>query len=155
MKRIACLFLNFLVVAVLLVPFYAKCEELTESIERGRTLHLKILENFKKIDVFYKEPYLWGELTNKPLCCISVPTSEWEALDEAKKELLTRYAQSFINKIKAEPFKYAKVNPNAPMASAISRNVAAMSENSWGIMVGSISQDGKDINADRIARSGK
>lgn len=155
MRRTACLFLNFFVAAVFLFPFYARCEDLKESVENGRALHLTILASHKKVDAFYKEPYLWGELTNKPLCCISIPTSEWESLDEVKKELLARYAQSLTNRIKADPLKYAKISPNSPKASTVLRNIAAMSDDSWCIMVGSISKDGIDIGADRIARSGK
>jgi hypothetical protein len=155
MKRIAHLPLTLLIVTLLLVPLHANCENSSESIEKGKTIHLKLLARHKKIDNFYRGPFLWGELTEKPLCCISVPASDWESLDEGKKELLARYAESLIGRIKADPFRYAKVNRNAPMASAVRRNVAAMSKDSWGIVVGPVSPDGRDIGTDRIARSGK
>jgi hypothetical protein len=142
-------------VTLLIIPLDGKCENPSESIKEGKAIHLEILARHKKIDRFYREPYLWGEATSKPLCCISVPAKDWESLAEKKKELLTRYAASLVKKVKADPFKYAKVSLNAPLASVVRGNVAAMTDDSWGIMVGSISPDGRDIGADRIARSGK
>lgn len=144
-----------LIVIIFLHPLHGKSENTSESVKEGKAIHMEILARYKKIDKFYREPYLWGELTSKPLCCISVPEKDWELLTPKKKELLARYAASLVKKIKANPFKYAKVSPTAPLASAVRNNVAAMTDDSWGIMVGSISADGRDIGADRIARAGK
>jgi len=154
MRRIGWKFLTLLIAALFLLPMSGKCENLSEITKEGKAIHLEILARHKKIDKFYREPYIWGELTNKPLCCISVPAKDWELLTPKKKDLLTRYAASLVKKIKAAPFKYAKVSPTAPAAAAVRSNVAAMTDDSWGIMVGSVSADGRDIGADRIARSG-
>lgn len=155
MRRTAYLSLVLLTVTLFVVPLDGKCESLSESIKEGRAIHLGILASHKKIDRFYREPYLWGEATSKPLCLISVPANDWESLAEKKKELLARYAASLVKKVKADPFKYAKVSPNTPLSSVVRGNVAVMTDDSWGIMVGSISADGRDIGADWIARSGK
>lgn len=154
MRKTTCVYLILLIVTLFLVSVEGECGNLSENIEKGKAVHLAILSRYKKIDRFYREPFLWGELTGKPLCCISVPEKEWESLDETKKKLLADYVKSLVNKIKANPFKYAKVSPTAPMAAVVRRNIAAMTRDSWGIMVGSITPDGRDMGADRIARSG-
>lgn len=154
MKRTAYLSLILFLVALFLVPAQGECGNSSENIEKGKAMHLAILSRHKKIDKFYREPFLWGELTGKPLCCISVSEKDWESLDEPKKKLLADYAKSLVGKIKTDPFKYGKVGPTAQMAPVVRKNVAGMTDGSWGIMVGAVSPNGRDILADRIARSG-
>ena len=155
MRQNALLSLIVLMLILLFLPFDGMSENPSEGIKEGRTIHLEILARHKKLDKFYQEPYLWGEVTSKPLCCISLPIEDWESLPEKDKDSLASYAASLVKKIKADPFKYAKVSLNASLASVVRTKVVAMTDDSWGIMVGSISPDGIDIGADRIARSGK
>jgi hypothetical protein len=56
--------------------------------------------------------------------------------------------------VKIDPFNYCGVARNAPIASKIRKNVGNMNNNSWGIMSGRISEDGRDILSDKLVRSG-
>jgi hypothetical protein len=118
--------------------------------KQGHDLHLRILASNPRIDKFYRQPFIHGALSNKPVCCISVPVVNWRSLSEPEKQALKNYASSLVNQVKADPFKYSGVAVNAPVAPNVRRNVAAMSNNSWGIIVGKISPDGRDILSDQI-----
>lgn len=155
MRRTAYISFILLIVVLLFIPLNGRCESSPPNIKEGKTLHLHILARNKKIDKFYREPFVWGSGTNRPLCCISVPVRDWESLPESKKQTLAHYAASLVGKVKANPFKYAGVKANAPAALAVRGNIAGMTDDSWCIMTGAISPDGRDIGADQIARSGK
>lgn len=155
MRRTPLIAFVFIMALFLIMPIIGKCETSSESIKRGRELHLKILARHKKIDKFYKEPYIFGGATANPLCTISVPIKDWESLPNDKKQLLATYAAGSIDQVKKNPYKYARVSPNAPAAAMIAGNVARMSADSWAIMVGSVTPDGKDILSDKTAMSGK
>ena len=150
------LFSGFVVLTVLLVFItLGICESSTLKANEGKEVHMKILSHHKRIDKFYRSPFIEGSGTSTPLCCISVPSRDWDSLPESKKQALADYAASLVRVVKANPFKYAGISSNAPAAPAIASNIAKMTSNSWCIMVGNISSDGRDINSDRVARSGK
>lgn len=144
-----------LMAVLLLIPSFGTCEGLPEKIKEGQDLHLKILARHKSIDKFYRKPFIHGSATSNPLCCIAVPFKDWESLPEEKKRALADYAASLVKKVKANPFKYTGITPNAPAANLIRANVAKMTDDSWGIMAGNITPDGRDIISDKIVRSGK
>jgi len=139
----------------LLIPYSGTCEDVSQKIKEGQDLHLKILARHISIDKFYREPFIHGSATSNPLCCIAVPLRDWESLSDGKKQALADYAASLVMKVKANPFKYTGINPNAPAAKLIRANVEKMTDNSWGIMAGNITPDGRDITSDKIVRSGK
>ena len=154
--RLMAILTGILLISVfLLIPCFGTCEDLPQKIKEGQDLHLKILARHKSIDKFYREPFIHGSPTSNPLCCIAVPLKDWESLPDEKKQALADYAASLVKKVKASPFKYTGINPNAPAANLIRANVAKMTDNSWGIMAGNISPDGRDITSDKIVRSGK
>ena len=155
MRLIAILSEILLIVIFLLIPCFGTAEDLSYKIKNGQDLHLKILAHHKTIDKFYREPFIHGSATSNPLCCIAVPLKDWESLPDEKKQALADYAASLVKRVKANPFKYTGINPNAPAANFIRANVAKMTDNSWGIMAGNISSDGRDITSDKIVRSGK
>jgi hypothetical protein len=123
----------------------------TDNAGIGRSLHLKILRSHPKIDNFYRKPFIHGGLTNNPTCCISVPEQDWRSLSPSEKQALKDYAASLVQRVKSDPAKYAAI-PSDTTASNLKRNVSKMNENSWGIMVGKISQDGRDISSDEIVK---
>jgi hypothetical protein len=127
----------------------------TNLIKEGHALHLKILSKYPRIDSFYRQPFIQGSGTNNPISCISLPEKEWNGLSDSKKKALSMYAQSLINKVKANPFKYSGVSSSAPAAGLIRANVNRMSNNSWGIMVGDFTNNGSDIISGRIVGYGK
>jgi hypothetical protein len=143
-------------VVMFLIASSAISDEQAARAKQGQEFHLAILTKHKRIDKFYRNPFVEGVLTANPLLCISVPEKDWESLPESKKQALAAYVASLIDKLKSDPFKYYNgVDVNAPAAPTARRNIERMSGQSWGIMVGGISPDGKDIMSDRIARSGK
>lgn len=121
-------------------------------IEMGRKLHLSILDGHKKIDPYYREPYIFGGFSPNPQCCIAVPISDWKTLSENEKKSLKTYAASLIPTVKSQPLKYANINSNAPIAPKIKDNVLKMSGDSWNIMLGDVSSNGKDISPDMYVR---
>lgn len=125
------------------------------QIESGRALHSKILSKHPDVDQFYHKAYLFGALTDHPLSVISIPTADWLALSKAERESLEAYAASRVNAVRSSPFDYIKIPASAPVAPMIRKNVSAMTANSWGIMVGSISQDGHGIMSDDFAIKGE
>ena len=139
-----------------LMPSRPACQDQQAMVKKGRELHLGILKKLKKIDNFYREPFVNGALSTNPLLCISVPERDWEALSESKKDALAAYVASLLGNLKSDPFFYnTGVDAKAPAASIARENIKSMSGKSWGIMVGRISPDGRDIMYDRIARAGK
>jgi len=144
------------VMVMLLMPSIPRCLEQQTKIEQGKKLHLAILDKHRKIDKFYREPFVNGILTSTPLLCISVPENDWESLPESKKSMLAAYVASLLDNLKSDPFMYYNgVDANAPAAPTALKNIKKMSSESWGIMVGRISPDGRDIMSDRVARSGR
>jgi hypothetical protein len=146
-------------ISVLLVflalPLLGVCEGSSQTIAEGQRLHLGILSRHRYIDKFYKAPFVQGSGTSNPICYIALPSRDWDSLSGSKKQALADYAASLVNKVKAHPFKYSGVSSSAPAASFISRNIAKMTDTSWCIEVGPISDDGRDINAERNVRCGK
>lgn len=121
-------------------------------IEMGKKLHLSILDRHKKIDPYYREPYIFGGLSPNPQCNIAVPISDWKTLSENEKKSLKAYAASLISTVKSNPYKYANINSNAPIAPRIKDNVLKMTDDSWNITLGDISSNGKDISSDTSVR---
>jgi len=152
MRLMATLSGILLIVVFLLIPCFGTSEDLSQKIKEGRDLHLKILARYKSIEKSYHEPFIHGAATSNPLCCIAVPLKDWESLADEKKQTLAAYAASLVNEVKANPFKYTGINPNAPAAKVIRANVAKMTDNSWGIMAGNITPNGRDITSDKIVR---
>ena len=125
-------------------------DTLPNKAKTGQNIHLKILASHPKIDKFYQEPFIYGGFTKAPICCISVPETNWKSLSASDKQALKDYASSLVEKVKSDPFKYARIPSGAPAASNVRHNVSTMSDNSWGIVVGKISPDGRDILVDKI-----
>lgn len=139
-----------------LLPSRSACQEQHGMAKKGKEIHLAILNKHKKVAKVYRDPFVRGALSTKPLLCISVPAGDWAALPENKKDALAAYVASLLGKLKSDPFFYdSGIDPDAPAASIASRNIKSMSSKSWGIMTGRISPDGQDILSDRIAKAGK
>jgi len=123
--------------------------------EQGKELHLKILKKYPKVDQFYERPILYAELTNDPLVVISVPIRNWESISEKERNLLCQYVASLVNLVRSNPFSYTRVPQNAPIAPKLRENVSRMTDKSWGILAGRISEDGRDIYSDKLVITGK
>jgi len=123
--------------------------------EQGKELHLRILKRHPQIDQFYERPFLYGELTDSPLIIISVPMKDWDSISEKERDLLCEYVASLVTQARLSPFSYTKIPQNAPIAPIIKQNVSKMTEKSWGILVGRISEDGRDIYSDKLVKTGK
>lgn len=115
----------------------------------GKEIFLNILSKYDKLDRYYKKPYIFGAMTNNPLCCISVPESDWQSLTTADKESVKKYAASLIPIVKEHPFIYTDIKPDAPAAPQIKSNVMKMTMDSWAIMLGKVASNGTDITADK------
>lgn len=123
------------------------------EVEAGRFLHKILLDRHSTIDPYYRKPGLSGELTASPLLVIAVPEEDWKSLSPQQQMTLTAYAASFIDAARADPLSYSDTPASAPAAQTIRRNVATMTRQSWGIIVGEISSDGRDIMTDRVVRA--
>lgn len=121
--------------------------------KEGQKLHQQILFH-SLVGKFYKEPFIWGAGTNIPLCCIFVPISHWSSLPEGSRELLAHYAASFVEEVKSDPFTYMSVLESSPAGPLLRANVQKMTGDSWGIVVGQVTNGGSDIRSGRIAKSG-
>lgn len=125
------------------------------SAARGQELHLKILSRYPFLEAYYKRPYIWGSATGSPQCCISVPKRYWDSeLNEDQKALLGRYAASYIQIAKDNPSEYLAIDSNAPSYNRLIRNISAMNQSSWCIMIGNIINNGADIAADETSMYG-
>jgi hypothetical protein len=122
--------------------------------QEGQELHRQILSRHLEIGEFYKEPFIWGAGTNTPMCSIFVPNENWNSLPENGRELLAHYAASSVDKVKSDPFTYMSILQSAPVAPLVRANVQKMTGESWGIVVGNATNEGRDISAHRIAKSG-
>lgn len=145
----------FVLALFLAIPINGSCESQENRIKEGKDIHTKILNRHKKIDRYYRKPFIHGALTETPLSCIAVPDKEWRTLSDSKKQALAAYAASFVKKVKADPSKYTGTNKNAPLAPRINSNALKMSDASWCIFAGEITPDGRDILLDRMVLSGK
>lgn len=123
--------------------------------EQGKELHLKILKKHPKIDQFYARPTLYAELTNEPLVVINIPIRDWRSISEKEKSILCEYVASLINQVRSNPFSYTRIPQNAPIAPKLRESVSKMTERSWGILAGRISEDGRDIYSDELVKTGK
>lgn len=123
--------------------------------EQGRELHLRILRKHPKIDRFYEKPMLSGELTDNPLVVINVPAKDWASISEKDRDLLCKYVASLVTKVRSSPFSYTTIPENAPIASRVKQNISKMTDRSWGIRVGRISEDGRDIYSDKVVKTGQ
>ena len=141
--------------ALVLLPALVFAQASAESVKEGRETLRKILARHKRLDKSYKDPYVSGSGTSNPQCCIIIPKSNWNSLSEPKKKALADYTSSLISVVKANPIKYSGVSPGAPAASFVAGNISKMSTNSWCIIVGEITPDGKDITLDRTVMSGQ
>ena len=126
-----------------------------ELAAKGKALHTTILDRHPKIDAFYREPSLWGAASPEPLAVITVPESDWATLAPEEIEALKAYASSQVNGVRSAPLAKSGIPANAPAAPLVRQNAALMGASSWGIMVGRISDDGRDILSDRIATRGR
>ena len=125
------------------------------QVEAGRALHALILGRHPGVERFYKRATLWGAMTESPLVIISVPSADWRALSSAEQESLKAYAASCVEAVRASPFSYTNIPASAPLAPTIRQKAAAMTANSWGIMAGAISSDGRDIMSDDVVVRGQ
>jgi hypothetical protein len=121
--------------------------------EQGKELHLRILKEHHKIDQVYEKPTLFGELTDNPLVVINVPINDWDSISYKDKSLLCEYVKSLITQVRSDPFAYTKIPQNAPIAHKFKQNIFKMTDKSWGVLVGRISEDGRHIYSDKVART--
>ncbi|MFZ2445749.1 MAG: hypothetical protein WAW37_05290 [Syntrophobacteraceae bacterium] len=123
-------------------------------IEAGKILHIQILDRHPQIDKFYRRPLLHAGLTDKPLAVICLPVSDWQTLTESERASICAYAANLVAAVKAKPFQYTQMPPTAPAASTLRGKVAKMTNDSYGILAGRISEDGRDILSDEVVRCG-
>jgi hypothetical protein len=126
-----------------------------ELAAKGKALHSAILDRHPKIDGFYREPSLWGAASPDPLAVITVPESDWATLAPDEIEALKAYASSQVNGVRSAPLAKSGIPATAPGAPLVRQNATLMGASSWGIMVGRISDDGRDILSDRVATRGR
>lgn len=119
----------------------------------GRALHLSIINKYPSLAKEYKQPFIFGGLTENPICLISVPSKDWASLSREKKLRLFDYAQSLIPVVKANPDKYAGLGPNAPIAPRVRANISRMNDSSWGVDVGDFTNGSKDLLSGNIITS--
>ncbi|MFG0275175.1 MAG: hypothetical protein ACF8QF_08960 [Phycisphaerales bacterium] len=125
-----------------------------EQVEAGRALHSAILDRHPLIDASYRRASLWGALSNQPLAVIWVPSADWQALSERERAELGGYAASLVDAVRALPLEYSGISASAPTAPIVIERAASMTSESWGIGIGSVSNDGKDILADAVLPRG-
>ena len=123
--------------------------------EQGKAIHLRILKRHPQIDQFYERPFLYGEATDSPLIVISVPIKDWESISSKERDSLCEYVASLVTQARLSPFSYTEIPQTAPFAPKLRENVSKMTDRSWGILVGQISEDGRDINSDKLLKTGK
>lgn len=153
--KVTVILIWFAALTVLLVSPSLGSEPSTLRVKEGKEVLMKILSRHKRLDKSYRDPYVSGGGTSNPRCCIIVPSTDWKSLPESKKQALADYTASLISKVRANPLKYSGVSPGAPAASFVAGNIAKMTSNSWCIIAGQITPDGKDIGLDYTAKSGQ
>lgn len=135
-------------------PANAPAGQLAASpVEQGRQILTKILSAYPSLSASYQSPDLLGALQD-PLAILTIPEEAWNRLSGNERALLGIYAQSLIPMVKADPFRFAGLSPNAPLAPRIRASVARMTSGSWGIMVGATHNDGKDVLYNHLAIRG-
>lgn len=155
MGKMMTLALSSFLTALILFPTVATCETSSLKVKEGKDVHKKILARHKRLDKSYKDPYVSGSGTSNPQCCIIIPSKDWNSLSESKRQALADYTASLISTVKANPIKYSGVSPGAPAASFVANNIRNMTSDSWCIIAGEITSDGKDIGLDRTVKSGR
>jgi len=128
---------------------------LNEESVAGRTLHTRILDQYPSLDPVYRKASLWGALSDRPLVLVWVPKSDWDSLSTDDRSLLSAYAASQIEVVRASPFDFLDIPRTAPLAPTIRRKARGLGPNDWGIGIGPVSADGRDVLADEIAAEGK
>jgi len=123
--------------------------------EQGKELHIRLLKRHTKIDQFYEKPMLYAELSNDPLVVINLPIEDWDSISADERNLLCEYVASLVNQVRSNPFSYTKIPPDAPIAPRLRANISKMTDKSWGILAGRISEDGRDIYSDKLVKTGK
>jgi hypothetical protein len=113
------------------------------------------LAKYPQLDTSYQRASIWGALSSRPLAVIWVPQTEWEALTQQEREVLRAYASQLVNVVRLSPLEYAGIPRSAPTASLVIQNASRMTPDDWGIGVGEVSNDGRDILADRILVQGQ
>lgn len=98
------------------------------QVESGRTLHEQILRRYRSLDASYRMALLHGALTKEPRAIICVPEAAWHALSTSEQDDLRAYAASCMR---------------------------AAGADRWGIMIGAITADGRDILSDSIVARGR
>lgn len=122
------------------------------DIDRGRKLWLTLLSRHGGLDAFYQQPTLWGAAV-RPRCVIHVVHSDWVSLSTTDRAHLGLYARSQIARVKAAPLQHCSpAGLQGRAADLIRTNAGRMTNADWGIMVGRLSPDGRDILADEIFR---
>lgn len=121
----------------------------------GKALWEDLMSQHPELDPFYKRPVLWGALSPRPLTVIHVVKDDWERLSNEQKTALERYAGTQVKVVQSAPLKHCNVRTsNLNLAMSVTSKAQSMSDRHWGIMVGKITPDGRDITADKIIRSG-
>jgi hypothetical protein len=114
-----------------------------------------IYDRYPRLDPFYRRVLLYGAGTLEPLAVIHVPEPDWTDLSGDQRDLLGSYVASHVDAVTAQPFAFSDIPEDAPAARLIRLNVARMSTTSWGILVGRLTDDGRDIYSDRMAVTGR
>jgi hypothetical protein len=122
--------------------------------DKGKLLHASLLGRHAGIDHYYRRPVLWGAATGQPLAVICVPIDDWSGLTADDRGDLKAYAASLVNLVQSDPFTYSGIPASAPAAPLVRRNAAGMTAASWGVLVGKLSPDGRDILSDEIVVRG-
>jgi len=126
-----------------------------ESVTSGKAIHLRVLASYPALHSFYLQPVLWNALRGEPLAVVALPLEQWEHLGGEDRASLQAYAESLVPEVRSAPFRYSTVPESAPVAPTIRQRVARMTAESWGILAGSISADGRDIMVGRIVARGR
>lgn len=143
------------IAAPILINAADQSQSYQNSVEAGNILHKQILDRHPKIGSFYCRPLLYAELTDNPLAAICLPISDWQTLTESERASICAYTSSLVEEVKAQPFKFTQIPPTAPVASMLRGKVARMTKESYGILIGRITDDGRDILSDKVVRCGR
>lgn len=136
------------------LPAATEPEFSAAQVERGRALHVKIFDKYPKFNQRTRKAFLWGSVIGPSLAVIPVPSKDWQKLSKEDRDSLGAYAASLVDVVRAFPFEFANIPESAPIAPTIRKNAAAMTSSSWGIMIGAISPDGRDLMVDDVAVRG-
>ena len=149
----------FIIALMLLVGSFQIAESISSKIPSGSLeggiLHKKILSKYSSIDKFYYEPILAGGISSSPMIHLFMPEGEWQKLPKDKRSCIKAYAMLATISAKNNPLKYSDISSDSPIANKILNNARFITNNSWVIYEGKLTNNGCDIFQGKVVAQGK